>query len=147
MEPTVVHKMNSTGPNSEPHGTPNMRGEEKEAELLTTTHWFLSKKYDWNHCSVVEQMPKTVLRPERIWWLIVSAAAERSSKSRRKILSLSLVFCKSFTMHRRVVLLLYPVQWADRKGLQRFSWRCARSLCRVTFSRILGKNGKFETAH
>ena len=38
MEPTVVHKMNSTGPSSEPHETPNMRGEEKEAELLTATH-------------------------------------------------------------------------------------------------------------
>ena len=38
-ESGVVYKTNSTGPNTEPYGTPNMTGEEEEeAELLTTTH-------------------------------------------------------------------------------------------------------------
>ena len=37
-ESGVVYKTNSTGQSAEPCGTPNMRGEEEEAELLTTTH-------------------------------------------------------------------------------------------------------------
>ena len=35
---TTTKQKNSTGPSTEPCGTPNMRGEEEEAELLTTTH-------------------------------------------------------------------------------------------------------------
>ena len=90
-ESGVVYKTNSTGPNTEPCGTPNMTGEEEEAELLTTTHWFLSRRYDRNHWRAVERMPKTVSRWERrIWWSIVSNAAERSSKSKTQILSFCL---------------------------------------------------------
>ena len=37
-ESEVVYKTNSTGPNTERCGTPNMTGEEEEAELLTTTY-------------------------------------------------------------------------------------------------------------
>ena len=33
-ESGVVYKTNSIGPNTEPCGTPNMTGEEEEAELL-----------------------------------------------------------------------------------------------------------------
>ena len=97
-ESGVVYKTNSTGPSTEPCGTPNMRGEEEEAELLITTHWFLSGRYDQNHWRAVERMPKTVSRRKRrIWWSIVSNAAERSSKSRTEILSSSITFSKSFT--------------------------------------------------
>ena len=41
-----------------------MRGDEEEAELLTTTHRFLSRRYDRNHWRVVERMPKAVSRRE-----------------------------------------------------------------------------------
>ena len=72
FESGVVYKTNSTGPSTKPCGTPNMRGEEEEG-LLTTTHWFLSRRYDQNHYRSVDQMPKTVLRWERrIWRSIVS---------------------------------------------------------------------------
>jgi len=37
-ESGVVYKTKSTGPNTEPCGTPNMTEEEEEAELLTTKH-------------------------------------------------------------------------------------------------------------
>ena len=110
-ESGVVYKTNSTGPNTEPCGTPNMTGEKEEAELLTTAHWFLSRRYDRNHWRAVEQMPKTVSRRERrICWLIVSNAAERSSKSKTEILSSSIAFNKSFTTRRSAVTVLCPVR-------------------------------------
>ena len=46
-ESGVACKTNSTGP-SEPCGTPNMKGEGEEAELLTTMDWFLSYLYIWS---------------------------------------------------------------------------------------------------
>ena len=55
-ESGVVYKTNSTGPGTEPCGTPNMR-EEEEGELLTTIHWFLSRRYDQN--SDLHQTEKT----------------------------------------------------------------------------------------
>ena len=65
---------------------------EEEADLLTTTHWFLSKKI-WSkplQCSTVEWMPKTVLRWEKIiWWSMLSNTAEKPSKSRTEILAFS----------------------------------------------------------
>ena len=92
-ESGVVYKTNNTGPNIKPCGTPNMTGEEEEADLLTTTHWFLSRRYDLNHWRAVERMPKTVLRRERrIWWSILSNAAERSSMSKTEISSSSIAF-------------------------------------------------------
>ena len=126
-EKGVVYKTNSSGPSTEPCGTPNGGGQE-EAELLTTTHCALSRRYDQNHWSVVEWMPKTVFKWERrIWWLTILNAAERSSKGRTQILSSSIVFSKSFKTHGRAVLVLCPAQQAEWKGLQRlFSWGCAR---------------------
>ena len=106
-ESGVVYKTNSTGPSTEPCGTPNIKGEWEEAELLTTMDWFLSSGFDWNHWSVVEWMPETVSRRERrIWWSIASKAAERSSNSRTEILSSSIAFSRSLTTRRRVVLVL-----------------------------------------
>ena len=40
----VVYK-NSTGLSTEPYRTPNMRGEVEKDELLTTTHWFLPRRW------------------------------------------------------------------------------------------------------
>ena len=106
----VVYK-NSTGLSPEPYGTPNMRGEVEKEELLTTTHWFMSRRYDRNHWRAVERMPKAVLRRERrIWWSIVLNAAERSSKSKTKILASSIAFKKSFTTRRSAVSVLCPVR-------------------------------------
>ena len=61
-----------------------------EDELLTEVDLYLSERYDWNHWSAVDWMPKTEFRRERrIWWSIVSKAAERSNKRRTEMLSLS----------------------------------------------------------
>ena len=56
-ESGVVYKTISTEPSTEPCGTPNSkRGE--EVELLTKVDWFLSSRYDQNHWSAVEWMPR-----------------------------------------------------------------------------------------
>ena len=54
FESGVVYKTNSTGPSTETCGAPHIRGEEEEAKLLTTTHWFLSRRYGRNHWKAVE---------------------------------------------------------------------------------------------
>ena len=106
-ESGVAYKTNSTGPSTEPCRTPNIKGEGEEAELWRTMDWFLCSRYDWNHWTVVERMPKTVLRRERrIWWSIVLKAAERSSNSRTELLSSSIAVSRSLKTCRRVVSVL-----------------------------------------
>ena len=109
-ESGLVYKTNSTGP-SEPCGTPNMKGEGEEAELLTTMDWFLSSRYDRNHWSAVERMPKQFpdVR-EEFGDQVVSKAAERSSNSRTGILSSSIAVSRSLTTRRRAVSVLCVVR-------------------------------------
>ena len=85
----VVYRMKRMGTSTEPWGTPYMSCDGDEDELLTEVDWYLSERYEWNHWSAVDWMPKTEFRRERrIWWSIVSKAAERSNK-RTEMLSLS----------------------------------------------------------
>ena len=85
----VVYRTKRMGPSTEPWGTPYMSCDGEEDELLTEVDWYLSEKYDWNHWSAVDWMPKTEFRREmRMLWSVVSKAAERSSK-RRMEMSLS----------------------------------------------------------
>ena len=80
------------GHSTEPWGTPYMSCDGDEDELLTKVDWYLSERYDWNHWSAVDWMPKTEFRREwRIWWSVVSKAAERSNKRRTELLSLLLI--------------------------------------------------------
>ena len=110
-ESGVVYRTNCTGPSTEPCGTQNIKGEGEEAELLTTMYWFLSSMYDRNYCSAVERLPKTVSRRERrIWWSIVSKAAQRSSKCRTEILSSSIAVSRSLKTRRRAVSVLCVVR-------------------------------------
>ena len=94
----VVYKTKRMGPSTEHWGTPYMSCDGDEDELLTEVDWYLSERYDWNHWSAVDWMPKTDFRRERrIWWSIVSKAAERSNKRRTEMLSLSRAERISFT--------------------------------------------------
>ena len=109
----VVYRTKRMGPSTEPWGTPYMSCDGDEDELLTEVDWYLSEKYEWNHWSAVDWMPKTEFRRERrIWWSRVSKAAERSNKRRTEMLScyfqwgvslthlmLVLVRCFSYTPH------------------------------------------------
>ena len=83
-EKSVAYRTKRTGPSTEPWGAPYMSCDGDEDELLTEVDWYLSERYEWNHWSAVDWMPK-----KRIWWSIVSKAAERSNKRRTEMLSLS----------------------------------------------------------
>ena len=77
----VVYRTKRMGPSTEPWGTP-MSCDGDEDELLTEVDWYLFERYEWNHWSAVDRMPKTELRRERrrrIWWPI-----PRGVKSGRK---------------------------------------------------------------
>ena len=51
------------GPSTEPRGTPYISCDGDKDELLTEVDWYLSEseRYDWNHWSAVDWMPKTEL--------------------------------------------------------------------------------------
>ena len=66
------------GPSTEPWGTPYMSCDGDEDELLNEVDWYLSERYDWNHWSAVDWMPKTVQAGEE-------NLAVNSVKSGRKI--------------------------------------------------------------
>ena len=78
----VVYWTKRMGPSTEPWGTPYMSCDGDEDELLTEVDWYLSERYEWNHWSAVDWMPKTEFRRERrIWWSVVLKAAERSKRN------------------------------------------------------------------
>ena len=98
----VVYRTKRMGPSTEPWGTPYMSCDGSEDELLTEVDWYLSERYEWNHWSAVDWMPKTEFRRERrIWWSRVSKAAERSNKRRTEMLSLSRAERISFTIRNK----------------------------------------------
>ena len=135
----VVYRTKRMGHSTEPWGTPYTDGDEDD--LLTEVDWYLSDRYDWNHWSAVDWMPKTDFRLERrIWLPVVSKAAERSNKRRTEMLSLSRAERILFTKRNKTVSMLCPARQADWKVLLKlFSWRWERSLWRTTFSRILDR--------
>ena len=109
-ERSVVHRTKRMGPSTEPWGTPYMSCDGDEDELLTEVDWYLSERYEWNHWSAVDWMPKTEFRRERrIWWSVVSKAAERSNK-RTEMLSLSRAERILFTICNKTVSVLYPAR-------------------------------------
>ena len=106
----VVYRTKRMGPSTEPWGTPYMSCDGDEDELLTEVDWYLSERYEWNHWSAVDWMPKTEFRRERrIWWSSVSKAAERSNKrSRTEMLSRAERI--SFTIRNKTVSVLHPAR-------------------------------------
>ena len=106
-----VYRTKIMGPSTGPWGTPYMSCDGDEDELLNEVDWYLSEKYEWNHWSAVDWMPKTEFRRERrIWWSIVSKAAERSNKRRTEMLSLSRAERISFTIRNKTVSVLCPAR-------------------------------------
>ena len=110
-ESGVVYRTKRMGPSTEPWGTPYTSCDGDEDELLTERDWYLSERYDWNHWSTADWMPKTEFRRERrIWWSVVSKAAERSNKRRTEMLSLSRAERISFTIRNKTVSVLCPTR-------------------------------------
>ena len=54
----VVYRTKRMGPSTEPWGTPYMSCDGDEDKLLTGVDWYLSERYEWNHWSAVDWMPK-----------------------------------------------------------------------------------------
>ena len=107
----VVYRTKRMGPSTEPWGTLYMSCDGDKDELLTGVDWYLSERHEWNHWSAVDWMPKTEFRRERrIWWSLVSKAAERSNKWRTEMLSLSRAERISFTIHNKTVSVLCPAR-------------------------------------
>ena len=107
----VVYRTKRMGPSTEPWGTPYMSCGGDEDELLTEVDWYLSERYEWNHWSAVDWMPKTEFRRERrIWWSRVSKAVERSNKRRTEMLALSRAERISFTIRNKTVSVLHPAR-------------------------------------
>ena len=81
----VVYRTKRMGPSTEPWGTP-MSCDGDEDELLTEVDWYLSERYEWNHWSAVDRMPKTELRRERrrIWWPIPCGVKSGTEKDPTK---------------------------------------------------------------
>ena len=130
----VVYRTKRMGPSTEPWGTPYMRCDGDEDESLTEVDWYLSERYDWNDWSAADWIPKTEFRRERrIWWSIVSKAAERSNKIRTEMLSLSRAERISFIIRNKKVsdkirlLLVYYGLWVSiMRGVMGYSsarWR------------------------
>ena len=104
-------RMKRMDPSTEPWGTPYMSCDGGKDEVLTEVDWYLSERYDWNHWSAADRMSKTEFRwKRRIWWSVVSKAAERSNKRRTEILSLSRTERILFTTRNKMVSVLYPAQ-------------------------------------
>ena len=67
------------------------------------------ERYEWNHWRAIDWMPKTEFRQERrMWWSVVSEAAERFNKRRTEMLSLSRAERISFTTCNKTVSVLCP---------------------------------------
>ena len=58
----VVYRLKGTGPRTEPCGTPQVRGDEGERCGGIHTVDVQDERYEVNHCSETEEMPKQVER-------------------------------------------------------------------------------------
>ena len=80
----VVYWTKRMGPSTEPWGTPYMRCDDVEDELLTEVDWYLSERYEWNHWNTVDWMPKTVQAGEEN--LVVNSVGEIQQKNRNVVI-------------------------------------------------------------
>ena len=79
----VMYMVNSTGPNTEPWGTPYFNTVGWDALPPANTVWLRSVKYDSSHRSTTPDMPKLSLSLfSSILWSSVSNAADRSRSDR-----------------------------------------------------------------
>ena len=70
------------GPRTEPCKTPDVTGTVADFSLSITTVWVRSDKNDWIHLRVGPLMPYLWSLSSNFWWLTLSNAFEKSSKTR-----------------------------------------------------------------
>ena len=73
----VIDIRKSTGPNTEPCGTPNVMFDIEEFQFLIETYCFLLVKYDSNQCCKTPLTPLCRSLLINMLWLIVSNAFEK----------------------------------------------------------------------
>ena len=82
-ETGLVYKQYRLGPSTEPWGTPNVSFFVSDRTPFMLTHWVLSDKYDLNQAWTSPLIPYMSWRQDsKIWWSMVSNAAERSNNSK-----------------------------------------------------------------
>ena len=88
-----ITQLNKTGPKTRPRGTPTPQGMEEDKDEWIRTFVVRPVKYDWISFRARPVMLKLDCSLSRSWlWLIVSNAAERSSKMRNTWWPLSSCF-------------------------------------------------------
>ena len=76
------YRENSTGPRTDPSGTPKTRGVGVDIKPSTTTDCVISLRYDSNQDSATPEIPKVLSsRLNRMAWSRVSKTALRSSSA------------------------------------------------------------------
>ena len=137
-ERSAVHRTKRTGPSTEPWGAPYMAG------MVTKTNywldWYLFERYDWNHWSAADWMPKTEFRRERrIWWSLVSKLQKDPTKEEiqsGKNVIYNTTFATLFGCY------MVGATWKEKKKL--LSWRilctlynhapCHITSCKATYA-------------
>ena len=138
------HRMNSTGPRTDPWGTPKTRSIDVD---VNTTDRVLSLRYDSNQDSTNPEIPKVLsCRLNRMAWSRVSKAALRSNSA-----SIDTSFWSDFVRRpsstlKTAVLVLWYFLYADcRISSKLFAHRWDCSWRRTALSSIFETNGRFET--
>ena len=142
------YRVNSTGPRTDPWGTPKTRAIGVDIKPSTTTDSVLvSLRYDSNQDSANPEIPKVLSsRLNRMAWSRVSKAALRSnSASIDRSFWSDFVRRPSSTLKTAVSVLWYFLYADCRISSKLFVHRWDCSWRRTTLSSIFETNGRFET--
>ena len=143
----VMYMVNSTGPNTEPWGTPYFNTVGWDALPPANTVWLRSVKYDSSHRSTTSDMPKVSLTLfSSILWPSVSNAADRSRSDRMETDPWSQAMSRSFVTLNNRVWVLWSALYADWNGSSvSVAFRWSDSCWRTTFSRIFERKCRLKT--
>ena len=109
-----MYKLNKTGPNTDPWGTPNLMITVSEVILPNLMHWDLPFKKLVNHARAVPFTPISYLRIfKRTSWSTVSKAALRSKSITTVALFSSDAMSKSFVSLTKRVSVLWCFLYAN----------------------------------
>ena len=136
------YRVNSTGPRTDPWGTPKTRGIGVDIKPSTTTGCVLSLRYDSNQDSATPEIPKVLSsRLNRMAWSRVSKAALRSNSA-----SIDTSFWSDFVRRpsntlKTAVSVLWYFLYADcRISSEQFAhrWDCSWRLPSLVSSKRMG---------
>ena len=138
--------MNSTGPTTDPCGTPYLIHMDADVPTPTWKTWVRWSRYDWNQSRA---MPSTLKRfsmvSRKIWWSIVSKAALKSNNTRAHNWPPSTDWAISLTTAVTAVSVEWCALYADCRGGSRlYRPKCSLSLDTATRSTNFERKLRFE---